>query len=1022
MSSFSLSQCLSTPNSAPPFLFSFAAHGINRCHGCSNPNCWKDGHFEYISAAEEKEQKEYEDSQKLSDENVGQLPCDLKKLPISEEKKPAVAGFLPLEFVVDNVYDDTWCDTEIFISRMTWKGHEMHNARIPIGKQEIDRSSFDLAGSTYEIVFCGKRTEKYHANELLGSNGEKTNTGGHSWWADESADRSLRFLPIGKKKNADTSHEFGDDAGGSYGFEFSFPHQNYNHWKDSSNFKLHGNYCGPGHTGGPTYGNANFNAQPIDKLDEGCRAHDYAYFKGDNIGAADLALSQAAFSSMDETPFLGFATGVGMLAKYAVDQFGPAGPSFGGQNSTPTTAMDALQFPDIRSTFRMKDTAEVLRGADHNDTSSGSHGEFTEGDGVKGGRKGLKKSEKKLAKKLSSKFGKKTASNFKRQIRSAGMKGTKRGQSGGIRSNVMPTQYQTTSTVVPYYKTVKATGSGKTVDTLVSLGQVNLTGCKNDGTNFLVGNVIYSIPLDKTAFSGQTICDDFDNFEMYRIEAEDFAFIPSVGSTTAGSIWFTSDPDATDVLAIGQTVSTQFIVSHENPVKHTLWQGACRGPINVNRKWLYTDAAFVTANSNGVNSSGGETRLFTAGVFNVICGENLVDSLTSVGELFFRVKVSFKDTQHADTSKLICSFKGWHSTTIQTVGSGSFNPFLSLINTANVAPLMQTNFEYCYNPRNFNYLAGTFNLPVGTYLFTTWMSCQSTTTVTAAPTYSGSVTNATYSMLDVGMNLAADTNSPEFSFTAAGGHSLTGAIPLVSTSVLRITEATTLLASHANNYTNNVNAGGIVYAYHLQCMRIPEFMNLPTAMFFPIGNNTTVVMLDEKKIHQQRLLSAKKALQTIYEHEKFVDEEKKWKNDVLHDLSEDEEAIDRALEKEYAESKKICASVPESECLLTDSQKKYLLKNPHWTFSDARCLDWKAVDGKLTCVDTDTAAIKNAQRVLDVAQQAKEFIPCPTLDPRYTTGEEPDSPAELVENPLSKSVHLSSSAATSLLSLLSGKK
>jgi hypothetical protein len=60
---------------------------------------------------------------------------------------------------------------------------------------------------------------------------------------------------------------------------------------------IHGNYVGPGFTGGVRHpGNVgNYNVLPVDALDAIARLHDYRYEKGSSIAKADAAMASACY-------------------------------------------------------------------------------------------------------------------------------------------------------------------------------------------------------------------------------------------------------------------------------------------------------------------------------------------------------------------------------------------------------------------------------------------------------------------------------------------------------------------------------------------------------------------------------------------------------------------------------------------------------------------------------------------------------------------------------------------------------
>lgn len=57
-------------------------------------------------------------------------------------------------------------------------------------------------------------------------------------------------------------------------------------------FKYHGNYCGPGWSNGSYQSSVEGSKEPIDKLDSYCKEHDSAYARGENLEEADFKLAE----------------------------------------------------------------------------------------------------------------------------------------------------------------------------------------------------------------------------------------------------------------------------------------------------------------------------------------------------------------------------------------------------------------------------------------------------------------------------------------------------------------------------------------------------------------------------------------------------------------------------------------------------------------------------------------------------------------------------------------------------------
>jgi len=581
-------------------------------------------------------------------------------------------------------------------------------------------------------------------------------------------------------------------------------------------FRLHGNYVGPGHTGAIKLGDKNWNAKPVDALDEAARDHDWHYHKHPkNKGEADAILSDRAFKAIPKMKTLGgklkaWGVGVGMFAM----------SKLGHRNG------EKLSYP------KPPQRLGAVRKTDqfHNEKLSGNAGSHTNTDDLKGYKASRREKipEKKHVPK---------------------QKGMNAKGSEGITSGVAPTYQQNTYTIKPYYKTVSAGAFSRRVKSLFSIGTVGGTGPTN-GSNYLNGGVLVSVLLSKELFAGQLMFQDFQNYERFVIKSAKYHFLPSVSSTTAGTFWFLPDPDALDSLPVGTTIAPSVLNGHKYAMKHTLWAGQAAGPMAFNRAKLFTDAELVSysslAQSSGnINSAAnaGETRFFAAGIFSILNGDGISTTVqTSVGEAFLEFDIEFSEPQNSDIGYLVLQAKAGVLTggSLLTIASATpYDPVVSLIKgTTTNTP---TAVEYTYNPNYYYPVSGAtsyYLLPVGTYLFYyNWnTSTQTTNTISSTNIQ---VTNAVYSstnvtLYDVGSNTGF---GPEFTTPTSTTNSAATA-GAVTICIVRITQVTAGNKAKIQIQPSLTGASSFtVYQIHHMVVRLPEFASSPICMYFPVGNN-----------------------------------------------------------------------------------------------------------------------------------------------------------------------------------------
>lgn len=844
------------------------------------------------------------------------------------------------------------------------------------------------------------------------------------------------------------------------------------------NFKLHGKYVGPGHTGAKKLGKINWKTKPIDGLDRAARNHDWQYtMQPGNRGAADALLSKRAWASIAsqnglygkaKAAFVAAGMGAMSLVGSRNGQLlldAPPERKITKQNKTSTKLVDFVQ-PLRRSesvanlaAFKADSAPKIIVSEKSSpqlakakkSQLNGNNGEATNTDDLnKGQKQGIMQSERKEAKKEAKKeVRKEIKKDFQKK---APIRSAKR--SKPVEAGITATTFQNTATIKPYYKPMGINGR----KTLFSLGTVNATGA-NSGSLFVNGGVNQSVAIDKNTFTGQAIGKDFDNYEQFRIKWAKYWFLPSLGSTTTGSCWIFSDVDAVDVLPQSSVVQIPLLTSHPGAKKHTLWKDVFSGPCRFNKSWLYTDSALVTdANTTAANTvfNTGDPRLTTAGVLNFINGDNISTSTVGLGEWFLELGVEFKSSQVSDLSSLVLSAKATAKSgfNIGNLSNGvPFDPYQFSINA-----VRQSNvgaYETIYNPRlvrpNIGGGSGTlqFRLPVGMYQFASYLSQTSGTGGSYINSvHAMTVNNAIYSL---SMSSCIDTvnlGAPEYTNPVSGLDSV-NIIMFGHSCRLRITAvnqgATALVTIQSNP---NITSGPLLIgSVHTEVIRLPDFSAAPLGMWHPRGTALGNVGVSEDM--RVTIWNGRKAddanynVKSIVCPREFIEEARKalfkdWieekETTAIFSYSNFESGTFGPLPGTEASSA-VAPSVEEldeAESYEDDEKETNFqtislsngVNNPPCIIIYGYC---KANDDHFSEVATLKKKYKlnwessvfTAKQDFKVDYQPQPW-PLSDLEQSQKQVSEPESP-EIIENPLTKSVHLNASVAQTLLSLVSKK-
>lgn len=627
---------------------------------------------------------------------------------------------------------------------------------------------------------------------------------------------------------------------------------------------------------------------------------------------------------------------------------------------------------------------------------NGNNGSATNSDDVD--KKAVKKAEKKIEKKMAKK------KSGKKQKKSKDKPKT-----GAVQTGLTATTFQETATIQPYYRDGKKRNTKKT---LFSLGIVN-SGGSSSGSTFLAGGVNQSIPIDKNVFSGQSIGRDLDNYEMGKILWAKYHFIPSIGSTTPGSCWIYSDPDAVDVLPVNTVVQNSLLTSHKGSKKHTIWKDSFSGTCLFNKNWLYLDSAVyvlanTTANTSVTNS--GDPRLTTFGVLNFINGENIATSNGALGELFLELEMQFMSPQFNDMSEFILSQKYITPSggAGDNVTSGvTFDPFIVF---DEFSPDGKA-YENVLNPR----LAirtgaigkGTmqFRLPVGNYQFYSKVSQSSAGTatsfvpVTTLNVQAGTGFSVTTDKIVIGTGLTI-VQPPEFASALPSGSDTlqNGAFGVLCR--LRITSVP--VGSLATvSFVFNVTVGGgtfVIGAIHNEVTRMPDLSANPICMFLPQGNaNASVGLSQEVRVSIWNGLRC---------------DEKGMRVSTMICPREFTDMVKNSLMKKYVDGdEKYCFVRIDNQ--LGDVWPPSSGSFEHWRENPQAYVNRQALE------DSDNMRAEIEKLKNPLSSDEKSVVEGGHL--HVNTVEEPESP-EVVENPLTKSIHMNTNAVSALLSLVATKR
>lgn len=548
-----------------------------------------------------------------------------------------------------------------------------------------------------------------------------------------------------------------------------------------------------------------------------------------------------------------------------------------------------------------------------------------------------------------------------------------RSSKNDISTNIMPTSLQSVSQIRPGNKVLKVLKDGLVVQNTINLGTITASNAASSSGVYIANQVIYSVQVDRTLFIGTETDQYLGAFEFGHLQSSKLSYVTGLSSATSGLIYFMTDPDATDLMPRLSTMNPNTIASHKRPVERTVWMSARNIPCTLNRGKIWLDPTLVSDSSETpVPGNQEDVRLNSAGVINVILGSAMATSTTALGDLWLTTVWKLSSNQRSDMSNLVCNAR-WTgglanvSSLTTTVAIDPIAASVGIPITSNAA-----NYEFAYNPSNFTstmkFFSGAtasataFRLPIGTYLITysLYIIKNGATISSVTPSISSTVSDTySYWRFDA-PETVLDTN---IEFTSGNKAVYAGVdYSYKAAYILRIVQTGGLNAR--SNMALSVAfafTGGtlqIAGATSHVC-RIPTFDSNPIAAKFPRGTaNGNVGFVS----HKEEML-----LKYFYEGD---NSDKNWSIKQLLKIQNN----DLLGMKQYGDD-------------IYDYVVKMLLIN-------------------FTNSDEDTPTIKKSNK--------------PYLEVNETFEEE-KSPIEVIENPLTKSVHMSTGAAHALLSLVGRK-
>jgi len=346
-----------------------------------------------------------------------------------------------------------------------------------------------------------------------------------------------------------------------------------------------------------------------------------------------------------------------------------------------------------------------------------------------------------------------------------------------------------------------------------------------------------------------------------------------------------------------------------------------------------------------------------------LCGSGLVTANPEIGTLFGEFEIEFKDSQSSDNSSLIMNAKGQAASgnaIVNATTTTSYNWAQQLIQNYAGQISNSGQYEISYNPKYWNQAAGTYRLPVGVYCWRSegGYSTGATVSVNSTTPNFGNCVESDWTNGGV----ISDTKPPEFTVAATGGATITS--KFMAQSYFRITAVTTgVYATFMPRWAATFTGGpAAVSVIHETLMRMPDFLTSPLVSIFPLGNSSGI------GLERQDLF---------------------------------EVSIHNGIPAGDVGSKRASIRCPRKYCTqMQDRLVKRWMDDPE---------DFGEIHFDIRHVgDVEEKAIQE-----DYAQY---------VDSKDEKIDDPsDSEPEVIENPLTKSVHVNASAARRLLSMVTGK-
>lgn len=569
------------------------------------------------------------------------------------------------------------------------------------------------------------------------------------------------------------------------------------------NFALHGNYVGPGHTGGKKLGDVNWKTKPIDDLDKAARVHDWHYTKhSKNRGAADAVLARAAFKAIKTVP------GLSAKAKAAFVAAGMGAMSvIGSRDGTKLTDP-----PEYGAVNGMKQQAlqpvgvvpaPALVGIEKN---PGPKPEVA----VRNGKMVNQRKPKP-----------------KQQPQPKQQKKQNQPKQSSTSTGFIPTTMNPVIDKTPHLKPVYDTGNVRVKIMVVS----------TPATIIATGQILLNILIDRAFFASTSLAKFFDvyeNWELFFIEPE---MVATEGTSVNGNVYVLTEKDPADYLIQGTVQSVGYFSGHNSCREHSLYgkYGVRLQNKGKDRRQLFSDAAtMVTASNTTVPTN--DERFNSAGCLIIAASDGMTLTSTQIGALWANCRIRFSNPGLNENASVFACIKSAAYTGNSIYAPGGATSF----NVAQILDVATANATSAYYEANFqpDVTAGSsIQIPPGDWYL---KAAVYTSSAPGNSTWTIAVTGTpTYSFDPVLQN--STLNPPEWAVgptssvaIGANGNIIAGHIRIDTPSAGNPKYAL-LTLSYVT--ANTVACNGIVF----YLARMPSVVSAPFLSHYPKGNSGSAV-------------------------------------------------------------------------------------------------------------------------------------------------------------------------------------